>query len=105
LHRRELRRTTLTVAILVVCFVDVVLPTLFWLVLAGLAALLALSVLSRLTALLALSTLATWLFFLLHIVSHKRSLLRKRRPSHAFGIYRLAQLSCRTALQGWEGFW
>jgi hypothetical protein len=58
--------------------------------LAGLAALLAgarltalLTMLSGLTALPALSGLATLLIFLLHVVCHKRFLLRKRGPSHA----------------------
>jgi hypothetical protein len=80
----------LTVAVLVIFFLDFVLPTLLRLVLAGLTALLAVSMLSGLAALLSLSALATWLPLVLHVISHKSFLLRKRGLSHAFGIYRLA---------------
>jgi hypothetical protein len=86
--KKKLRSTPLTVAVLVVFFLDFVRPTLLRLVLAGLAALLALSMLSGLAALLALSALATLLPLplLLHVVSHKSFLLRKRGLSRAFGI-------------------
>jgi fatty acid desaturase len=88
--KKKLRSTPLTVAVLVVFFLDFVLPTLLRLVLAALAALLALFTLSGLAALLALSALVTLLPLLLHVVSHKTFLLRKRGLSRAFGIYRLA---------------
>jgi hypothetical protein len=80
----ELRSTALTVTVLIV-FVGLVLATLFRLVLASLAALLArltalaLVGLTRLTTLLALSVLIALLTFLLHIVRHKYTLLKKAR--------------------------
>jgi len=61
-----------------------ILTTLFLLVLAGLAALLALSRLSTLltlTGLAALLALSELIAFLLHIVCHKNTLLKKRETA------------------------
>jgi hypothetical protein len=80
---KKLGSATLTV----VFFVFVLaLSALFLRILAGLLA--GLARLSRLTTLLALSALVAWLILFLHIVCHDVFLLRKRGPSHAFGIYR-----------------
>jgi len=87
---RELRSTTLTIAILIVVFFLVfrlALAWLFRLVLIGLVAVLTLSMLTGLTTLLALSILAALLTLLLHIVCHKTFLLRKARETcRAFGF-------------------
>jgi hypothetical protein len=87
----ELRSAALPVAVLVFFVLVLGLPAL--LRLAGLTALLALSrlaalltMLSGLSALLALSGLANLLILFLHVVCHKRFLLRKRGPSHASEI-------------------
>jgi hypothetical protein len=93
--KKKLGSATLTVAVLVVFFV-LTLAAFLLRVLAGLAALLTLS---RLATLLALSDLAALLTFLLHIVCHEIFLLRRRGPSHAFGIYRHLKLSCCKTLQ------
>jgi K+-sensing histidine kinase KdpD len=77
--RKTLRGATLTIAVLVVLFcLSLTLATFLRLGLSRLAALLALSVLSGLAAAL--------LTFLLHIVSHKAFLLKKRETFHAFEI-------------------
>jgi hypothetical protein len=76
----KLWSATLTIAVLVVLFCfSLTLPTFLRLGLSRLAALLALSLLSGLAALLT---------FLLHIVSHKAFLLKKREIFHAFEICR-----------------
>jgi len=84
-REEKLRGATLTVAVLV-CFVGLVLTlvALLRIVLSGLAALLALSALSGLATLLALSELVALLTYLLHIVCHKKFLLRKHGSSRAF---------------------
>jgi hypothetical protein len=74
------------------------------LILTGLAALLALSVLPRLAALLALSALTAWLFLLLHVVSHKTFLLRKRGVSTPSKFIALHNLVAAKASEGWEQF-
>jgi len=93
--KKKLGGATLTVAVLVIFFV-LTLAAFLLRVLAGLAALLTLA---GLATLLALSGLATLLTFLLHIVCHEILLLRRRGPSHAFGIYRHLKLSCCKRLQ------
>ena len=77
----------MTIAILIVFFVlSLALARLLRLVLAGLVVALALPMLAGLTALLALSKLAALLTLLLHIVSHKAFLLKKRETPRAFGF-------------------
>src|SRR5580692_1035738 len=100
--RDDLRSAALTVAVLVLFVFVLGLARLLRLVLAGLVALLA--VLARLPPLLALSRLTSLLVLLLHIVCHKRFLLRRRGPSCAFEICCIQNLVATGDWKGWDGF-
>jgi hypothetical protein len=93
---KELRSTTLTIAILVlfILVLSLALARLLRLALVGLVVALILPMLARLAALLTL---------LLHIISHNVFLLEKHETLRAFGFVANENLVASGDCKGWEG--